>query len=207
MSSQMPDNYRASDSDRVWVSEMLDAAYADGRLTLQEHEDRIGRALHARTFGELAPLTADLGQGAGLAVPPEAPLPATNPQGHGVRVDTSHQGPADTIVAIFSGSERIGARRVPAATTAVAAFGGVRLDLRDAVLEARTVVVNTWAIFGGIEIIVPEGVRVVTKVAPIFGGATSNVRSSDPNAPTIEVRGLAAFGGVDVKVAGTDDDD
>ena len=50
----------AADADRAAVVTRLDASLADGRLTLTEYEDRAARAHGARTYGELAELTADL---------------------------------------------------------------------------------------------------------------------------------------------------
>ena len=55
-SSQM----RASDADRDRVMEVLRVAAADGRLTLDELDERLEAALSSRTLGELAALTADL---------------------------------------------------------------------------------------------------------------------------------------------------
>ena len=51
---------RASDADRDRVIDVLRAATADGRLTADEFSERMAAALSSRTFGELAPLTADL---------------------------------------------------------------------------------------------------------------------------------------------------
>lgn len=210
MSADLPvpdHNLRAGDADRARVTELLDIAYADGRLTFDEHQHRVDLALASRTFAQLAPLTADLSPHTGLATPTDAPPPAPYGQHTGVRVDTSYQSPADTAVAIFSGSERTGIHRLPTTTNAIAVFGGVSFDLRDAIFEARTVVFNIGVAFGGVDIKVPPGVRVVSKVVPIFGGVSSKARNADPSAPTIELRGLVLFGGVDVKVAGEGDDD
>jgi hypothetical protein len=51
---------RAADSDRTAVAAALGRHMAEGRLTLEEYEERVGRAYAARTYGELTPLTADL---------------------------------------------------------------------------------------------------------------------------------------------------
>lgn len=51
---------RASDADRDRVAEILRVAAGDGRLTLDELDERLEVALSARTRGELAALTADL---------------------------------------------------------------------------------------------------------------------------------------------------
>jgi Domain of unknown function (DUF1707) len=51
---------RASDHDRQQVVDRLRSAVADGRLTVDEYVDRMGRAYQAVTYGDLAPLFADL---------------------------------------------------------------------------------------------------------------------------------------------------
>lgn len=51
---------RASDRDRDVVTEVLGEAYADGRLTREEYDERAGVAATARTLGELPGLILDL---------------------------------------------------------------------------------------------------------------------------------------------------
>lgn len=51
---------RASDADRERVANELRDHYADGRLTMEEFDERIDSVYKAKTFGELAPITADL---------------------------------------------------------------------------------------------------------------------------------------------------
>ena len=58
---------RASSADRERAVDVLKAGFAEGRLTQDEYNDRMGRAYAARTYGDLAALTADL---------PAGPLPA-----------------------------------------------------------------------------------------------------------------------------------
>jgi hypothetical protein len=72
----MPEPHlRAGDDDREAVATALGSHMAAGRLSLAEYEDRLARAYAARTFGELAELTADLPR-----VPPAAaPAPAPGP--------------------------------------------------------------------------------------------------------------------------------
>ena len=57
---------RASSADRERAVDVLKAGFAEGRLTQDEYNDRMGRAYAARTYGELTALTADL---------PAGPLP------------------------------------------------------------------------------------------------------------------------------------
>ncbi len=54
------DSLRASDSDRDAVVDRLREAAGEGRLDPEELEQRLDRALRARTYGDLAELLADL---------------------------------------------------------------------------------------------------------------------------------------------------
>jgi hypothetical protein len=56
-----PPEVRASDANRDRVLDVLRVAMGDGRLTADEFGERMEAALSARTLGELAVLTADLG--------------------------------------------------------------------------------------------------------------------------------------------------
>ena len=80
-----------------------------------------------------------------------------------------------------------------------AVFGGVKCDLRNAIINSD-VVINTSSIFGGIDIFVPSNVKVKVKSSSLFGGV-DNKSNTNPidNAPTIYINGTAIFGGVDVK--------
>ncbi|UQU62933.1 DUF1707 domain-containing protein [Couchioplanes caeruleus] len=63
---------RTSDSEREQVAEILRAAMAEGRLTLEEGEERLGQVYAAKYRDELHPLTADLPDG-GRAAPARTP--------------------------------------------------------------------------------------------------------------------------------------
>jgi hypothetical protein len=52
--------FRASHADRDRAIDLLKAAFVQGRLTQDELAERLGQALAARTYAELAALTADL---------------------------------------------------------------------------------------------------------------------------------------------------
>jgi hypothetical protein len=72
---------RASYEDRDKVAEQLRVAAGDGRLTADELDQRLEAALTARTYGELAALTADLpGIAAVAPVPPLGRPPGTIPR-------------------------------------------------------------------------------------------------------------------------------
>ena len=51
---------RASDRDRAVATDVLAEAYADGRLTREEYDERSGAASAAKTLGDLVPPLSDL---------------------------------------------------------------------------------------------------------------------------------------------------
>jgi hypothetical protein len=71
---------RASDHDREQVVERLRSAVEDGRLTPEEYVNRMGLAYQAVTYGDLAPLHADL-PAAGSITEPQAARPTVAPLG------------------------------------------------------------------------------------------------------------------------------
>ena len=70
MNPAMSPAMRAASADRERAVDVLKAGFAEGRLTQDEYNDRMGRAYAARTYGELMALTADLPAGAVPAVWP-----------------------------------------------------------------------------------------------------------------------------------------
>lgn len=92
----------------------------------------------------------------------------------------------------FAGEEFTGAE-----LTAV--FGGVKCDLRGAVIEKDCAITAT-SIFGGIDIFVPYNVNVKINSNSIFGGVSEkNHRPADPNQVTLYINATCVFGGVDIK--------
>jgi hypothetical protein len=72
---------RASDADRDKVVDILRAAYGEGRLSLEEFDERTTAAYAAKTWSALRELTADLPAGVGMAGPglPAAGIPPGPP--------------------------------------------------------------------------------------------------------------------------------
>lgn len=73
---------RASTADRERAIDVLKAAFAEGRLTKDEYEERAAQVYGSRTYGELAALTADLPVGplGTLALQRPAFYPAVPPR-------------------------------------------------------------------------------------------------------------------------------
>lgn len=187
-------NLRASDADRDQVATVLSTAYAEGRLTREEHDERLDQLLAAKTFDDLLPITRDL-------VVVGTPSPVATPQSTSrFTIDTTRQSSdSDKMIAIFGGATRTGRWRVRRNIQALALFGGIDLDLRDAIFEAPVVEISGFWCFGGLDIKVPEGIEVRDQTAGIFGGTdVSNIGDPAPGAPTLVIKGVSLFGGVSV---------
>lgn len=193
--SSLPGGHlRASDVDREQVGTVLSTAYAEGRLSQEEHEERLDALLAAKTFDDLVGLTRDL-------VPVPSATATAELAGTSPRVDpVSASDVPDRMVAIFSGSERKGPWRVRRRIESYAVFGGADLDMREATFESPvTEITGLWC-FGGMDIKVPAGVAVRNETIGIFGGSdVKNVSEPEPGAPVLVIKGLALFGGVSVK--------
>jgi hypothetical protein len=187
---------RASDADRDRVAEILRDALAEGRLTHEEHSERIDAAYQAKTVGELAPLVRDLPAPGGSTAPrpTAAPRTATPFPSAGPDADADH------LVAIFGSSIRKGRWRAGRRTNAFACFGGVEIDLTEAVFEHREIEINAVCVFGGVEVKAPENVTLRGGGIGIFGGFEVETNESpDPDAPVVVIKGLALFGGLSAK--------
>lgn len=176
---QAPRDLRASDADRDRVLALLAEAMSDGRLTPDEHAERVQRACAARTLGELADLTADLV--AASAQP--------------VRLDDARM-----ITGVFGPARRDGRWVVPENLTVTAMFGEVEVDVTEAILQARHVRLHANVIGGRLRLVVPDGVSVVVTAPMVLGrtrGATPLPAGSET--PVIEVTGLVLGGEIIVR--------
>jgi hypothetical protein len=188
-----PRQMRAADTDRDRTAEVLRRAAAEGRITFEELDERIGQAYAAKTFADLEALTRDL-PGAGV----RAPVPAT-PHYQPPEVPAGTPAPSFSV-AIMSGAQRAGPWLVPPSYTAVAIMGGVELDLRHARFTAAEVTIRAFCLMGGVSITVPEDMDVDVSGIGFMGGFDH--RASGPGAsgaPRLRVVGFAMMGGVEVK--------
>ena len=79
-----------------------------------------------------------------------------------------------------------------------AVFGGVKCDLRGAIIDSDTAI-NVTVAFGGVDIFVPDGVKVVMNTTAIFGGTEDKTVPLPTADKTIYIKGLCMFGGITVK--------
>lgn len=101
--------------------------------------------------------------------------------------------------AIFSGQDLNYAGEVFNGAELTAVFGGIKCDLRNAIID-RDCAINATAIFGGVDIYVPDGVNVKINSTSIFGGVSDKKHNmSNPSAVTLYINATCMFGGVEVK--------
>ncbi|WP_307128965.1 DUF1707 domain-containing protein [Streptomyces sp. B1I3] len=192
---------RASDAERERIAETLREAVAEGRLDMDEFEQRLDATYKARTHGELEPLVRDLPV-PGAAV---AGLPSVPGRGVSTPVDWSRRigGPATSTgaFAFWGGFGRRGRWTVGRVFTAFAMWGGGEIDLREAHFEDREVVIRCFTIMGGMQVKVTPDVHLHVNGVGIMGGfdeQTKDAGEPGPDAPRVRVTGFALMGGVGV---------
>jgi hypothetical protein len=184
---------RASDIERDRAAEQLRDAAGEGRLTVDELDERLTLCYAAKTVAELAELTVDVVVSGHdpAAGPARAPLATVKPG----------PGGTSTVISIMSGSDRSGHWRVAPRLNVISVMGGSDIDLTEAEFAAPVTEITVFSLMGGADIRVPDGVEVqITKFA-LMGG--HDVKLSDqappPGAPLIRLRMLSIMGGGEVR--------
>jgi hypothetical protein len=185
-----PQQLRASDHDRERVAEVLRAAVAEGRLDLDEMDQRLGALYAARTYADLELLVRD------LPGPSSAPVPLT-----GVPPRPGEVARRGRAIAVMSGFTRRGPWVPPRLFTCLSFWGGGTIDLREARFLSSEVKIRAFAVMGGVNVIVPEDAEVHVTGTGLMGGFAHGASGggAKPGAPRIVVTGFAFWGGVNVE--------
>jgi Domain of unknown function (DUF1707) len=175
------EDLRASHADRDQVAELLRVAAGDGRLSADELDDRLERALTATTYAELAVLTADLPATPGArVVPPGAgPVGAT---------------PKDLmrIHVHGSGAARDGRWVVPKELDVKVKGGAVKLDFTEAVITQPLLRITAEVSGGELRLITTPGIVVDAGDISQRGGSVTLPEPPGPGVPIqlrIEING------------------
>lgn len=182
---------RASDADRDSAAAVLNNALAEGRLTPEEHSERLDSVYAAKTHAELVPLLDDLPGQHAVAL-----------QGPGPSAELARPGYGGRIAAIFGGATRKGAWHAEPVISVLTVFGGTELDFRDAILPGKEIILKSTTVLGGVEIIVPPEMRVVDNGIAILGGRQITGNPGEAaclDAPVLRVEGTCVLGGIEVK--------
>ncbi len=164
--------HRIADADREVVAARLREAMAEGRLDLEETEERLTAVYAARTVADLDVLTADL-----PAITETDPPP--------LRLRTK------------SGSvTKRGTWRVPRHISAECTSGSIKVDFTEADCRHHEVDIKVNARSGSVVMVVPSGWAVDMDDASATSGSVVNkVRGHRaPNAPLLRVSGEVLSG-------------
>ncbi|WP_305783443.1 DUF1707 SHOCT-like domain-containing protein [Symbioplanes lichenis] len=145
----MSDGWRISHQDRSDAAERLRAALEEGRITLDEYDDRHARVQEARTYGDLAGLLADL-------------------PGPPVTTDAPEFLPLTTTAATL---RRKGRWLVPHHLQVNAKAGAVRLDFSEAVIPWREVRVELAVYMGSTVLVLPPGASADVDAVELVAGS------------------------------------
>jgi len=188
-----PSRLRVSDEDRHKVAEILREAAGEGRLDLDELDERLEAAYAAKTYAELVPLTVDLP--AHRTAAEAMPLPQREVLPSRVTHDSSW--------AVMGECKRQGAWLVPEQHTAMAFMGSVTIDLREATFAQPDITVTANAIMGEVKVYVDAFTHVVVSGVPVMGefhqGKDRTPAQLSVTSPVVRIKGLALMGSVTVE--------
>ncbi|MBR7834799.1 DUF1707 domain-containing protein [Actinospica durhamensis] len=176
---------RASHADRDRVAEQLRIAAGDGRLTMDELDERLDKALNARTGSELELLLLDLpavaGPGSGL-------LPAVEAK-ELVRIEVTS-----------GNANRQGRWAVPQAMSLRVRSGNIKLDLTEAVVSGPVLKLDVDVRSGNIVIVTRPGIEVMMDEVNVRSGNVKvrvpKEQASVPAYLRVEVVGSVGSGNV-----------
>ena len=176
-----PDHLRASHEDRDRVAELLRIAAGEGRLTAEELDERLEKALTARTYGELEALSKDL-----TATPGRFAGPAVSKPKDVIRIDRT------------SGwAKKEGRWLVPQRIEVRVKSGHVKLDFTEAVITQPMLRIDAKVGSGGLKLLTKPGIVVDTDDVIVRSGSAKVVAPWDPEVPVIlriEVSGKVGSG-------------
>lgn len=144
-SSQPPVDPRVGFAERDAAVDKLQHAAAEGRITVEELEERVAAALQARTQSDLLNLLVDLPGGDALFQPDTAGAPGFSP-------DDPLQ-----LSAGWDRERRDGKWTIPPWIVINSGFGDVKLDCRIATWTDPVITVQIIGGMGEVTFIVPEG--------------------------------------------------
>jgi Domain of unknown function (DUF1707) len=174
---------RASHEDRDSVVEQLRIAAGDGRLTAEELDERLEKALLARTVSELAVLVTDL------------PVAA-----HGAAVAQPRQPRELARIECGSGSARRDGRwLVPRQMEIRVTSGSVTLDFTDAVISDGTLRIDADIRSGSLRLLTRPGIAVNTDDVAVRSGSAKVASPWEPDVPVqlqVEVTGRVGSGSI-----------
>ncbi|MEV4069914.1 DUF1707 SHOCT-like domain-containing protein [Nonomuraea fuscirosea] len=171
------DEWRVSHDEREAVVERLNTAAVEGRIDLDELDARLDLALNAKTYADLARLTADL--------PPDVPV---------------NQEPL-ILKGGMHGVTRSGRWEVPGHIIIHGGMGAAKLDFTQVECRLPEIRIEAEGQMGGITIIIPDGWAADTsRMDGGLGGFKDKTTSQRlPRTPLVRLSGTGGAGGVVIR--------
>jgi len=190
----MTPSLRPSDAERDAAAERLRRGMGEGRLSVEELEERLEAAYRVADRQGLDRLVEDLPTAAQAPETPEAPgcVP--------VRVGADG---TRLVLSIMGGGARKGYWRLAARARVVNVMGGGELDLTDVELAGAYVELTVFSLMGGSRITLPESLRVELSKFTFMGADDVDLGegSTDPAGPVLHLRLVSVMGGSRVRRA------
>ncbi len=164
-----PDELRVSHQDRDRAAELLRVAAGDGRLTAEELDERLEKALTARTYGELAALSRDLPAAPGFS----AGMPAVEPK-RLIRIDRRS-----------GNAKRDGHWLVPHRIEVRITSGHVKLDFTEAVITQSSLQIDADVRSGSLKLVTKPGIAVDADDVAVRSGSVRVRAPWGPDVPVI----------------------
>jgi uncharacterized protein DUF1707 len=183
-----PANFRVSDAEREHVLALLQDALGRGMLSLDEFEERSGRALEARRRAELNSLLIDL------------PVRHSSADGDPARPAVRQ----DDVVELrgsFSSIKRKGQWQVPRKLVLRQKMGSIELDFTEARIDHPVVEIELDVSGGSVEMRLPEGASASTDGIEVsFGGVQDHRKHATSNGrPHFVITGAIRLGSVELR--------
>lgn len=195
---EFPRQLRVGHAERDAVAVILQEAAADGRLGMDELDERLEAALQAKTYADLEPLVADLStelpwpSGRSLAPSIQGPPPPGYSREDPLRLDGG-----------VSSEKRDGTWIVPPFVRISSGMGSVKLNCLRATAAAPLVEVEVVAGAGSVVIIVPDGWAANDdRLDKTLGSKAIKVpRQPAPGHPLLVLHGSVGMGSFKVRPA------
>ena len=190
-------NIRVGHRERDAVAAVLQEAAADGRLSMDELDERLDIALRARTYADLDPLVADLSVESPSPTVPAPLVPTVQgppPMGY------SREDPLRLDGGVSS-ETRTGVWNVPPFVRINQGFGSVKLDCLLAVPMAPLIEIEVLGGAGSVRLILPDGWGVdADRLSKAWGTVTVKVpRQAAPGMPLLVFYGSVGMGSFKVR--------
>lgn len=161
----------------------LQIAFGDGRLDENDFDERMKKALLAKTRGELSELFVDL-----------------EIQSQPLSKEHYRLLRAKKFI-LMSSIEHKGKFVLPKNYQLTAVMGSVVLDLREARLESNECEIHITSLMSGVEIIVPKGIRIELHGMPLLGAISQQASTEEltVESSVIHIHGKAILGAIDIR--------